>query len=51
MGVIKDDKILNLNISASRQNIKNLVLNFGAFHERIMQSNFQTFSFTGVGGE
>jgi len=41
---------LNLNISASRQNIKNLVNNFGVIHVRIMHANFQVSSFTGVGG-
>jgi len=42
---------LNLNISASRQNIKNLISNFGAIHVRILLGKFQASSFTGVGGE
>jgi len=42
---------LNLNISASRQNIKNLDSNFEAIHVRIIPANFQASSFTGVGGE
>jgi len=42
---------LNLDISASRQNIKNLISNFGAIHVGIMHAKFQAFSFTGVGGE
>jgi len=42
---------LNLNISASRQNIKNLVSNFGAIYVRIMHANFQASRFIGVGGE
>jgi len=41
---------LNLNILASRQNIKNLIINFGAIHVRINYANFQASSFTGVGG-
>jgi len=49
MGAIK--KTLNLNISACRQNIKNLIGNFGAIHVRIMLVNFQASSFTVVGGE
>jgi len=42
---------LNLNISASRQNIINLVGNFQAIHVGNMPANFQASSFTGVGGE
>jgi len=42
---------LNLNISTSRQNIKNLIGNFGGIHVRIMQAEFQASSFNGVGGE
>jgi len=42
---------LKLNISASRQNIKNLIGIFGAIHVGIMHANFQASSFTGVGGE
>jgi len=42
---------LNLNISASRQNIKNLISNFGAIHVGIKRAKFQASSFTGVGGE
>jgi len=37
--------------SASRQNIKNLISNFGAIHVGIMHAKFQTSSFNGVGGE
>jgi len=44
------NKTLTLNISTSRQNIKNLVGNFGAIHVRIMDANFQAFNFTGMGG-
>jgi len=44
-------KTLNLNISASKQNIKNLICNFGAVYVRIMHAYFQASSFTGVGGE
>jgi len=44
-------KFLTLNISASRQNIKNLAANFRAIYVRIMHANFQASSFTGVGGE
>jgi len=54
MGAIEGVNItLNLNISASGQNIKNLVCNFGAIHVRIMHSNFLYIvsSFTGGGGE
>jgi len=40
---------LNLKISASRQNIKNLVGNFEAIHLRIMQyASFQASGFTAV---
>jgi len=42
---------LNLNISASRQNIKKMICNFGAIHVGIMQAKFQASSFTRVGGE
>jgi len=42
---------LNLNISASSQNIKNLINNFGAIHVGIMYAKFQASSFTGVGGK
>jgi len=52
---------LNLNISASRQNIKNLIGNFGDIHVGIMHAKFQASSkvweenevasFTSVGGE
>jgi len=41
----------NLKISASRQNIKNLISNFGAIYVGIMHDKFQASSFTGVGGE
>jgi len=41
---------LNLNISAPRQNIKNLVNHFGAFYMGKMHANFQATSFTGMGG-
>jgi len=40
---------LNLNISASIQNIKNLLGNFGAIYVGNMHANFQVSSFTGVG--
>jgi len=52
MGVIKDVNIkhLNLNISASRQNINNLDRNFGALYVGYTQANFQVSSFTGVEG-
>jgi len=50
VGAIKDVN-LNLNISASRQNIKNLICDFGATHVRIMHANFQASSFTGLGAE
>jgi len=49
MGAIK--KTLDLNISACRQNIKNLIGNFGAIRVRIMNANFQASNFIGVGGE
>jgi len=42
---------LKLNISASGQNIKNLVGNFGAIRVRIMYGKFQASNFTSVGGE
>jgi len=42
---------MNLNISTSRQNIKNLVGNFGGIHVRIMHAKFQASSSAGVGGE
>jgi len=53
MGAIKgiNIKLWTANISASRQNIKNLIDNFRAIHVRIMHANFQVSSFTGVGGE
>jgi len=41
----------NFNISASRQNIKNLIGNFGAIYVGMMQAKFQVSSFPGVGGE
>jgi len=45
-------KTLNyVNISASRQNIKNLNRNFEAIHVRIMHANFQVSCFIGVGEE
>jgi len=43
--------ILNLNVSAFRQNIKNLVGNFGAINVGNMHASFQPSSFNGVGGE
>jgi len=45
------DSQLNLNVSASGQNIKNLIDNFGAIHVGIMHGKFQASSSTGVGGE
>jgi len=42
---------LNLNISAFRQNIKNLISNFEAIHVGIMHAKFQASCFTGVGWE
>jgi len=42
---------LNLNISTSGQNIKNLVGTFEGIHVRIVQAKFQAPSSTGVGGE
>jgi len=42
---------LNLNISASRQNIENLIGNFGAIHVLTMHAKFQASSLTGVGWE
>jgi len=44
-------KTLSLNISASRQNIKNLSSDFGAIHVRIMHADFQAPSFNDMGGE
>jgi len=41
---------LNLNISASRQNIKNLVGNFGAIYVGNMHANFQVSGSSGVEG-
>jgi len=41
----------HLVISASWQNIKNLIGNFEAIHVGIRHSKFETSSFTGVGGE
>jgi len=46
-----DNITLNLNILASRQNINNLVCNFGAIYLRIMHAKSQASSSTGVGGE
>jgi len=43
-------KTLNIIFSASKQNIKNLVGNFGAIHVWIMYAKFQLSSFNGVGG-
>jgi len=43
-------KTLNLIFSASKQNIKNLVGNFGAIRAGIMHGKFQPSSFNGVGG-
>jgi len=54
IGAIKDSykfKTLNLNTSASRQNIKNLVGNFEAIYVGNMIANFQVSSFTSEGGE
>jgi len=42
---------LNLNISASGQDVKNLVSKFEAIHVRIMPGNFQYSSLPGVGGK
>jgi len=42
---------LNLNISASRQNIRNLVANFGPIYVENMLAKFQASRFTGVGGD
>jgi len=42
---------LNLNILATKQNIKNLDFDFEAIYVRTMHVNFQASSFTGVGGE
>jgi len=42
---------MNLNISASRQNIKFLVSNFGAFYVGNMHTKFQLSSSTGKGGD
>jgi len=42
---------LSLNISASRQKIKNLISNFVAIHVAIMHAKFQASCFTGVGEE
>jgi len=44
-------KNLNLIFSASRQNIKNLVGNFGAIHVGIMHAEFQPNGVGGGGGE
>jgi len=41
---------LNLNISASRLDIKILVGNFGAIYVRLMHTNIQASSSTGMGG-
>jgi len=41
---------LNLILSASKQNIKNLVSNFGSIHVGIMHAEFQPSSFNGMGG-
>jgi len=43
-------KTLNLVFSASKQNIKNLVGNFGDIHVGIMYAKFQSSSFNSVGG-
>jgi len=40
---------LNLNISDSRQNIKNLVGTFGALHVGNIHANFQASCFPGMG--
>jgi len=50
MGAIKY-KTLNLNISASKQNIKNLIDSFRAIPVRSTHANFQASSSTGVGEE
>jgi len=42
---------LNLNISACRQNVKNLIGKFAAIYVGIMLAKFQVSSFTEVGGE
>jgi len=42
---------LKLNISASKQNIKNLIGSFGAIQVEIMHAKFQASSFTGMGGQ
>jgi len=41
---------LNLNISASRQNIKNLGGNFESLNVGNIHAKFQPLSFTGMGG-
>jgi len=51
MSNLRLGNIPEINISASRQNIKNLMGNFGTIHVGIMQAKFQAFGFTGVGGE
>jgi len=43
-------KTLNLIFSASKQNIKNLVGNFGAIHVGIMHAKFQPSSLSGMKG-
>jgi len=45
------NKTLNFTFSASKQNIKNLVGNFGAIHVGIMHAKFQPSSFNDVGWE
>jgi len=42
-------RTLNLNILAFKQNITNLVGNFGAIHMGIMHAKFQLSSFNGCG--
>jgi len=50
MGAIKDVNI-KLISAFNKQNIKNLIGNFGAIHVRTMYASFQASGFAGVRGE
>jgi len=43
-------KALHSIFSASKQNVKNQIANFGAIHVGIMHAKFQPSTFNGVGG-
>jgi len=47
----KSSLLLNFNISAFRQDIRNLVGKFEAIYVRNMHANFQALSFPGMAGK